>query len=395
MTKVHSPNVTSGMNGHLVGGPWGTPVRMLPHETILDACLRQGVDMAFSCRGGTCHTCLMRCVHGDVPERAQRGLPEELKSLNYLLPCVCIPQSLMLLENKRPQDFVTLCRIEKITKIVGGVHLCLEPLGAIAVQQGERVLIDAHEHGAIEARVTGLPEEEFYLSLEVDSDTDVTWIWDRSPERTVRVRPTGEIAAALPTMAVESADTSGDGLVLPPPDVALWGSLKDGALVRAVLDDFYDAVYADSKLAPYFRGVTKDHVAGKQYSFLKRCMTGERVYFGDTPRNVHHWMVISDALFDHRQNLMRDAQRRHGLTERQMAGWDAYELPFRGDIVKTEPFPLVQFGHVKPLEGFEEMPLDVGAVCDSCGSVLEPGTTVRYHLRLGTISCPNCNQPAR
>ena len=50
--------------------------------------------------------------------------------------------------------------------------------------------------------------------------------------------------------------------------------------------------------------VTLTRSIEKQYSFLKACITGEKCYFGNRPRNAHHWMIIDDALFDYRQALM-------------------------------------------------------------------------------------------
>ena len=49
------------------------------NETVLQAFLRQGVDVPFSCGNGICHVCMQRCAEGDVPEVAQKGLWRELQ----------------------------------------------------------------------------------------------------------------------------------------------------------------------------------------------------------------------------------------------------------------------------------------------------------------------------
>ena len=51
-------------------------------ETVLDACLRQGVPLPFSCRGGSCHSCLCRS-DDPVPERARRGLRPDLAAKGF------------------------------------------------------------------------------------------------------------------------------------------------------------------------------------------------------------------------------------------------------------------------------------------------------------------------
>ena len=42
------------------------------------------------------------------------------------------------------------------------------------------------------------------------------------------------------------------------------------------------------------------------------------------------------------------------------------------------------------MDGFGDMTLDIGSLCDGCQAEIPPGTRVRYHLRLGTTYCPAC-----
>ena len=82
-------------------------------ETVLDALLRQGVNVPFSCKGGVCQACMMRCVEGEVPERAQRGLVPEQQRRGCLLVCVCEPQTDMSLLRGTPEDHVTECMLHE------------------------------------------------------------------------------------------------------------------------------------------------------------------------------------------------------------------------------------------------------------------------------------------
>lgn len=58
-------------------------------ETLLDAVLRAGVDVPYSCKNGVCLTCMMRVTEGSVPETAQVGLKDTLRTRGYFLPCIC------------------------------------------------------------------------------------------------------------------------------------------------------------------------------------------------------------------------------------------------------------------------------------------------------------------
>ncbi|VAW71140.1 hypothetical protein MNBD_GAMMA12-1283 [hydrothermal vent metagenome] len=178
----------------------------------------------------------------------------------------------------------------------------------------------------------------------------------------------------------------------PEPDLELWSALDEGKLLAKVLIDFYDRVYEDPLLFPFFDGITKQRLIEKQYNFMYQVLTGQKVYFGERPRNAHHWMVISDELMDHREALMESCLRRGGLPEKFVQRLRAIEEIYRPEIVKDQPWKKILFGKEMPVEGFEEMTLDDATLCDSCQKEIAAGEWVRYHLRLGTVYCGNCRK---
>lgn len=199
-------------------------------------------------------------------------------------------------------------------------------------------------------------------------------------------RPTSTLHLAT---VGERPDAPADELREPSPDARLWKELGQER-VRAVLEDFYRQIYAEPRLAPFFDGVTIDRSIDKQYSFMRQLMTGDRVYFGDRPRNAHHWMVISGDLFDYRQALMRTTLRRHGLTPSQVRRWTRLEEHYRADIVKAAPWPRRVAGMDLPVEGYAREVLLEATVCDHCGEPIAAGEEVSYHVRLGHVSCARC-----
>ena len=98
------------------------------------------------------------------------------------------------------------------------------------------------------------------------------------------------------------------------PNLELWAALGHGEKLTAILTEFYTLAFSDPLLSPFFRDVTKQRLIGKQYNFMYEILTGEPVYFGERPRNAHHWMVISDDLFNYRETLLAQVERRHGLS---------------------------------------------------------------------------------
>lgn len=60
-------------------------------ETVLDALVRQDVDVPWSCKRGTCFTCLLRAPGAAIPAMAQRGLRRTMAAEGYFLACCLRP----------------------------------------------------------------------------------------------------------------------------------------------------------------------------------------------------------------------------------------------------------------------------------------------------------------
>ena len=374
-----------------VCGPNHTTVLCQSGETLLDAWLRQGVAAQFSCRGGSCLTCMLRCVTGDIPERAQEGIPARLRNKGYFLPCLCVPTGPMEVAAAVSDDFITDCVVESQERTPEGWLIRLEPITAYPAEPGQFTCLriasltepEAPQPWITPWRINNRQEEDFYLHLLLALPADGApppALAHLTPGATVQLRPARK-QADRKTGAAQQPQTAPD----------LWAELRDGATVREALQDFYNRVYADTRLAPFFRGVTKERLVGKQYAFLHDEMKGRRsAYFGDNMRNTHHWMVIPDDLFDHRQRLMVNVLRDHGLTETQIALWMHFEERHRHDIVKDAPWERMFGNQPMPADGHERETLSCGAMCDHCGREIQPGESVLYHVRLGSISCSHC-----
>ena len=62
-------------------------------ETVLDALIRQHVDVPYSCRQQVCLTCMMHCLNGPPPSASQVNIKETLRIQNNFLACGCYPES--------------------------------------------------------------------------------------------------------------------------------------------------------------------------------------------------------------------------------------------------------------------------------------------------------------
>jgi ring-1,2-phenylacetyl-CoA epoxidase subunit PaaE len=63
------------------------------HETILEAALREDIDLPYSCQAGMCTACLGKCVSGKVHMDEEDGLTDKELQQGYILTCVAHPKT--------------------------------------------------------------------------------------------------------------------------------------------------------------------------------------------------------------------------------------------------------------------------------------------------------------
>jgi ferredoxin-NADP reductase/ferredoxin len=76
-------------------------------ESLLDALLRNKVEIPYICRQGVCHSCLVRSLEGSPPALAQRGLKDVQQKQNYFLACTCYPEHDMKITLSQQAAFFT------------------------------------------------------------------------------------------------------------------------------------------------------------------------------------------------------------------------------------------------------------------------------------------------
>lgn len=75
-------------------------------ETILDAALRQGINLQYGCRHGRCSTCKYLVEDGDVDhgEVSAYALPDSERDEGWALLCCAKPETDLLIRDKRRED---------------------------------------------------------------------------------------------------------------------------------------------------------------------------------------------------------------------------------------------------------------------------------------------------
>ena len=489
-------------------------------ETALDAMLRGGANLQFSCRKGSCRSCMLEAVSGDLGEEAQSRLSDEMRDRNLFLPCVTrtatkvearLPDlsqwniKALVAEKNQLSDDVWQLLLEPLTtmewragqfinltssdgetrsyslasipnqdyfaelhirrypdgkvsnwvaetlkpgdeiEIQGPVGTCYydsemagQPLLMIGIGTGvaplygiaRDALLRGHKepvmlyHGAALEKNLYLTEKLKLLEAEypnftaycaASQDGEQKRVVDLafaehpdlrqhvlflagSPDsiETARIKAVA-CGIKLPAIHADPFETTApympdDAAKISAiePDPELWAALKEGELLAQILDDFYTRVYLDPRLSPFFRQATKARVSGKQYEFLVGLMTGVRSSFVEPPFNAHHWMVISDELFDYRENLFFECVRAYDLPDHLVARWASLHEVFRRTMVKSAERGLVHNGVEENKSGYTDEIIGMDGMCDGCFEEILEGSNVRMHQRTGEIFCTKC-----
>ncbi|ELZ86109.1 ferredoxin [Haloferax elongans ATCC BAA-1513] len=75
----------------------GETITVSDKQTILKACIEEGIAQEYSCRVGMCLACSAEILEGEVTQPAARGLTDE-EAEEYALTCMARPQSDLKLE---------------------------------------------------------------------------------------------------------------------------------------------------------------------------------------------------------------------------------------------------------------------------------------------------------
>lgn len=116
----------------------GRAIALGPGETVLDGLLRAGVAAPYSCRKGTCLTCLARVESGPVPAAAQAGLKPTLVAQGYALPCLLVPEGPLAVAPARDADLYGRATIERVEPLAPAIaRIVLRPATALYYHAGQ------------------------------------------------------------------------------------------------------------------------------------------------------------------------------------------------------------------------------------------------------------------
>jgi ferredoxin-NADP reductase/ferredoxin len=137
-------------------------------ETVLDALLRHGADVSYSCRKGICLSCVLKLRDGSVPAEAQNGLKDTLLDQGYFLPCQCVIDRDC--EIARPDDAALYGRavvIEKTHLAPTIVGLTIEPANPLYYHAGQFINLRRGDGLTRSYSIASVPRTDQHLILHI------------------------------------------------------------------------------------------------------------------------------------------------------------------------------------------------------------------------------------
>lgn len=147
------------------GQAWSVP----PGSNLLDALNGAGLRVPYSCRAGSCHACLVRCVVGEVEDGAPEALDGQRRAEGWRLACQCRVTGDLSVEIFDPLRDGLPATIESLDWLNPDVlRLRIKPQQPLRYSAGQHLVLWTGEGVARPYSLASLPGVEPWLEFHID-----------------------------------------------------------------------------------------------------------------------------------------------------------------------------------------------------------------------------------
>ncbi len=138
-------------------------------SNLLDALNDAGCNVPYSCRAGSCHACLVRCLDGEPVDASPEALSLAQRDAGWRLSCQCRVATDLRLELFDPRRDGQPARV-LATDWLGGevLRLRLQPLNGLRYQAGQHLLLWTAEGVARPYSLASVPGDDPWLEFHID-----------------------------------------------------------------------------------------------------------------------------------------------------------------------------------------------------------------------------------
>lgn len=144
-------------------------LQVAQQTNLLDALLGGGVAVPYSCRAGSCHACLVRCVDGEPLDLQPEALANDKRAEGWRLACQCQVVGDLQVEPFDPQRDGLAARVVALDWPSPQVlRLRLQPERPLRYRPGQHVLLWSEEGVARPYSLASVPGEDDWLEFHID-----------------------------------------------------------------------------------------------------------------------------------------------------------------------------------------------------------------------------------
>lgn len=140
-----------------------------PGTNLLDALIGAGLPVPYSCRAGSCHACLVRCVEGEPHDLQPDLLSPEQRAAGWRLACQCRVDGNLRVQVFDPRSDGQAARVESVQWLSTNVlRMRLLPERPLRYRAGQHLLLWTATGIARPYSLASLPDEDPWLEFHLD-----------------------------------------------------------------------------------------------------------------------------------------------------------------------------------------------------------------------------------
>ncbi len=135
----------------------------------------------------------------------------------------------------------------------------------------------------------------------------------------------------------DPGDETTVGATRPPSDDALYRQAGGEPVLRAVIAEFYERVFADAMIGFHFQGTDKQRLIDKELELALGILGASVPYTGQPLRAAHAKHRIFGGQFMRRLQILREVMAEHGLPEEVQTTWVEHTMRLMPQITADAP----------------------------------------------------------
>jgi NAD(P)H-flavin reductase/ferredoxin len=147
----------------------GRQIQVSPGANLLDALLENAQVLPYSCRAGSCHACMLRCIEGEPDDALPDALSPQQRAAGWRLACQCRIQgdlSVQLFDPARDAQAAEVTACDWLSPTV--LRLRLRPERPLRYRAGQHLQLWASATVARPYSLASLAHEDPWLEFHLD-----------------------------------------------------------------------------------------------------------------------------------------------------------------------------------------------------------------------------------